>query len=373
MALWNLRLPALALSAAVLCGGSVFAADSKSPPKEVASFGTLSSPTTEVAKANAVAWLKSVGKTDAATMKKVEDLWASDRSILDKVADTLSLGDEKAAKLLAEARDVNAAAPTDTPALLKDTKLPIFYRANLTLAYAKALSNRRIYEETLDALMQVKGEQVVDPSAYFFHRAVAEYSLMLQRAADESITRLLDDVGDTPERYKMVSMLMHFDMLTWQDKDLGWIARKMDNIQRRLDLTRGGQQTQKMQKEVLVRLDEMIKEKENQQKQQGQGQGPPNGGNCPGGGPPGSPGAPSGSMPNGTPASDSALPSGQKDGIVDAKKVKELADNWGNLPEKERAKAMLELTRGLDPKYRDAIETYIKEISRRSVEGAAKP
>ena len=100
MALWNLRLPALALSAAVLCGGSVFAADSKSPPKEVASFGTLSSPTTETAKANAVAWLKSVGKTDDATMKKVDELWASDRTILDKVADTLCLGDDKAAKLI---------------------------------------------------------------------------------------------------------------------------------------------------------------------------------------------------------------------------------------------------------------------------------
>ena len=43
----------------------------------------------------------------------------------------------------------------------------------------------------------------------------------------------------------MVAALMHFDMLTWQEKDLGWIARKMDNIQRRLDLKRGGKQTQK--------------------------------------------------------------------------------------------------------------------------------
>jgi len=62
---------------------------------------------------------------------------------------------------------------------------------------------------------------------------------------------------------------MHFDMLTWQEKDLGWIARKMGNIQRRLDLKRGGQKTQKEQKEVLVRLDEMIKEIENKQKNPG--------------------------------------------------------------------------------------------------------
>jgi hypothetical protein len=300
-------------------------------------------------------------------MKQVDAIWASDRALLDKVADTLCVGDPKAAKLMAEARDINAPAPTDTPALLKDTKLPAFYRANLTLAYAKALSNRHIYEEALEAMLLVKGEQVVDPSAYFFHRAVAEFSLMLRRQADESITRLMDDVGDAPDRYKMVAMLMHFDMLTWQDKDLGWIARKMDNIQRRLDLTRGGQQTQKMQKEVLVRLDEMIKEKENQQKQQGQGQ---NGGNCPGGGN-GQSGPPSGNRPS-NPASDFGLPTGQQSGLVDPAKVGELAKNWGTLPEKDRAKAILELTRGLDPKYRDAIETYIKTMAQKSAEGTQK-
>ena len=59
---------------------------------------------------------------------------------------------------------------------------------------------------------------------------------------------------------------MLFDMMGWQDKDLGWIARKMDNIERRLELARGGPQTQKMQKEVVARLDELIKELENKQK-----------------------------------------------------------------------------------------------------------
>jgi hypothetical protein len=256
--------PAVALL--LLTGSALHAAEpEKKSPKEIASFGTLQAPSPDVARNQALAWLKGVGKTDDKTMQQFDAIWKSDRQLLDQVADTLCLGDDQAAKLLAEARNINAPAPTDTPALLKDTKKPAFYRANLTLAYAKALSNRRIYEEALEALLQVKGEQVVDPSAYFFHRAVCEFSMMLRRQADESITRLMDDVGDTPERYKMVAMLMHYDMLTWQDKDLDWISRKMDNIQRRLDLTRGGPQTQKMQKEVLVRLDEMIKEKENQQ------------------------------------------------------------------------------------------------------------
>ena len=92
---------------------------------------------------------------------------------------------------------------------------------------------------------------------------------MLRDQADDSIVRLLDDVADAPERYKMVAALMHFDMLTWREKDLGWVARKMDIIQRRLDLARGGKKTQKLQKEVVARLDEMIKQLENQQKGNG--------------------------------------------------------------------------------------------------------
>ena len=42
---------------------------------------------------------------------------------------------------------------------------------------------------------------------------------------------VLEDVADAPERYKLVAMLMLYDMQTWQDKDLGEIARKnrLDN------------------------------------------------------------------------------------------------------------------------------------------------
>jgi hypothetical protein len=52
--------------------------------------------------------------------------------------------------------------------------------------------------------------------------------------------------------------------------------------------------------------------------------------------------------------------------VVDAKKLKELAENWGKLPEKERAKAMMELTKDLPPRYREIIENYAKTIARGS-------
>jgi len=255
----------LAVAATIAAHGSAPGADSKPPPKDGASFGALKAPDVAEARKQAEAWLKSV-KGDEAKFKAI---WGGDGTLLEKVTATLVLGDPQAAKLLAEARDPEAPAPIKVPEAITDMKRPAFYRHGLALAYGKALTGRKVYEEALEALSTLKPEEALDPAAYFFHRAVCEHSLMLKDRADGSIDRLLVDVADGPERYRMVGALMHFDMLTWQDKDLGWIARKMDNVQRRLDLKRGGKQTQKMQKEVLVRLEEMIKEIENQQKKPG--------------------------------------------------------------------------------------------------------
>jgi hypothetical protein len=245
----------------------VLAEGETKPAKEPISFGTLRSPAPADARGQALAWLRSVGKTDAATMKSFEALWSqAERPVLDRVADTLSLGDADAAKLLADARDPYKPAPTDVPAVLKDKKRPAYYRENLGLAYARALSQRRVYEEALATLKGIQPEEVVDPAAYLFHRAVSEHALLLKDDATRSIVRLLDDAVDVPDRYKMVAVLMAVDMQGWKQKDLGEIARKMDNIERRLELSRGGPHTQKIQKEVVARLDELIKQLENQQK-----------------------------------------------------------------------------------------------------------
>ncbi len=323
--------------------------------REVASFGALRAPAPDAVRAQAEAWLKSAGKADGDSLKAFNAVWQGDRPVLDKVAATLTLGDVDAAKALVAARDAEAPAPTQLPVLLKDAKKPAFYRANLALAYAKALSERKVYEEGLEALLAVKAEDVADPAAYFFTKAVAEHALMLKNEANGSINRLLDDVADAPERYRMVAALMQFDMLTWQDKDLGWVARKMDNIQRRLDMSRGGPKTRKMQKEVLLRLDEMIKQLENQ----ANGNCQCNGGSCPNGGPKNGPN----SMKGPKPLEDSQLGGMSGPGKVDPKKFKELAEVWGKLPEKERAKALVGLTRELDPRYREAIEAYFKKLT----------
>ncbi|MCI0380665.1 MAG: hypothetical protein L0215_24025 [Gemmataceae bacterium] len=259
------------LALAVLLAGTVRA---QSEDKKPAAFGALEASSAEKAKTQAQAWLKDVGKTDAATQQRFEAIWKQDdRTLLDRVADTLALGDATAAKLLAEARDPAAPAPIKVPDAVKDAKAPSFYKANLALAYARALSNRRVHEEALEVLKTVHAEQVVDPSAYLFHRAVAEHALLQKTEANRTINRLLEDAAFSPERYKTVSALMLLDMQTWKDKDLGAVARKMENVERRLELARGGPQTQKLQKEIIARLDELIKELENKAKKKGGGGG----------------------------------------------------------------------------------------------------
>jgi hypothetical protein len=357
-------LSALAISALTLNGLAVSAADApKQPARDSVTFGTLQSPNPETAKTQALEWLKAAGKTDADSLKNFETIWSSDVTLLDKVSATLTLGDANAARLLAEARDPQSSAPTTVPAILKDSKVNSYLRDNLALAYSKALISRRIFEDALESLKTTKAEQVVDPSAYCFYRAVAEHTLMLRKEADDSVFRLLDDVVDAPVRYRNVAALMHIDMLSWQDNDLGWIARKMGVIKDRLEIARGGNKTQKYQKDVLVRLDEMIKEMENCK----------GGccGNCPGGG--SGSGMPNGNQVGSNGAKDSALPNaGGLPGSVDPKRLKEIADVWGTLPEKERAKYVQDVTRSMPIKYRETIQIYLKSIGSRSLESASK-
>jgi len=262
----------IAMLAVHLMVGSLAFGNDKKP-----SFGALESVTAEAAKAKLAGWLKEVGKSDPATLAKLEAIWKeSQRSVLDRTADSFALGDPVAAQLLAEARDPLAPAPVVLPSVFKNEKASAFYRANLGLIYARALVNRRVYEEALATLKLFGADQVVDPSAFLFHRAVCEHAMQQKPDATKTIGRLLEEGASiSPDRYKTVATLMLLDMYTWKDKDLGDIARKMDNIERRLDIARGGPETQRQQKEVLNRLDELIKKLENADKNKKKNPGDP--------------------------------------------------------------------------------------------------
>lgn len=324
--------------------------------EKTVSFGSLERPDAAAVKSRVLTWLKESGAKDAGQFDAV---WQhEERSLLERVADAIALGNPDAAKLLADARDPSMPAPIEVAAFFKDAKVPMFVRANVGLVYARALSNRRIYEEGLAVLRNFGAEHVVDPAAYLFYRAVSEHALLLKPEATRSIERLLEEaIGIAPERYKTVSTLMLLDMQTWKDKDLASIARKMENIERRLELARGGPVTQKLQKEVVLRLDEMIKKLENQAKSLSN----PNQGNCPSGGEKQGDGQPGNKAEN--PLQDSKIANQGGTGHVDPVKIRKLAEEWGRLPPRERMRNLQELTQGMSPRHREAIENYFKNLA----------
>ena len=59
-------------------------------------------------------------------------------------------------------------------------------------------------------------------------------------------------------------------------------------------------------------------------------------------------------------------------GRVDPKKLENLAQNWGKLPEKERAQAMQDLTRDMPAKYREVVENYFKKLAASGRAGRSK-
>ncbi len=358
---WRKLFGAAALSAVAVTGSGFPIRAAEPAPMPIApaiyTFGTLRAAKPDEAKAKSETYLKAAGKFDAAAFGRV---WANEsRSILDRTVESLALANPDVTALLKAAKNPDMDPPAELPKFLSDEKVDPFFKANVATAYAKALSSKRVYEEALDALKTVLPEQVVDPATYYFYKAVTEHSLIQKEQAVASIVRLLDDVADAPDRYKMVATLMFFDMQNWSAdaKDLSNIGRLMDNSGRRLDLARGGQKTQEIQKKIVFRLDEKIKELENQAKGKGSG----NGGSCPDG-----QGDQQGANPKqgNNPANDGYVGGVAGEGKVDDKKLKKLAEDWGKLPAAERAKAITEITRDLPPKFKPMIEEYFKSLNK---------
>jgi hypothetical protein len=123
----------------------------------------------------------------------------------------------------------------------------------------------------------------------------------------------------------------------------------MSDVTRRLNLARAGQKTQKVEKEIVDLLDELIKKMEDQSSGGGAGSG-------------------QGKAGKGNQAinasQDSRVKGSTAPGEVDKKKPKAGA-NWGNLDDKERAKVKNLISRDFPAHYRQTIEEYFKKLATR--------
>lgn len=303
-------------------------------------------------RASVTEWLES-RELDVASQQQVEGLWGSDPAaqstdaLLDLVAATVAIAEPKA-KLLVDA----CAAPRSTVQLpdvawLADEGTAPLVRDNLRLFYGRWLVQQRLYDEALEQLAPLQPADVVDPAALLFYQAVVHHRMLDREPGLTAIERLLENENSLPKRYASVARLMQADLEGLKDESLDHIARRMDDIRRRLDLGRAGKKVREVEDGVIASLDKLIEEIEKQQQQAAaaaaraggqQGQQPM------------MPLPDSRPMELKAPGDVANKPIGNKDG-------------WGELPPHERQEALQQIGKEFPAHYRDMIEQYFRKLA----------
>ncbi len=190
---------------------------------------------------------------------------------------------------------------------------------------------------------------------YSFCRLLNNFSLNKRDQSLKYSAMLTDSFTDTlPVRYRALAHLMREDLKTW-DSGLGDIARDMRLSSRRLELAKNDQGTRDLQKQIVDKLDKMIKDEE------GKGNPPPGDGE--GDGKDAKSAKRAGSVPT-APQSDSVMGGVAGAGKVDERAIRQATEQWGSLPPEKRAKVVQDITRDLPLKYKVAIEGYFRSLSR---------
>ncbi|MCA8983723.1 MAG: hypothetical protein KDA76_08175 [Planctomycetaceae bacterium] len=294
------------------------------------------------------AWLEQVAPAKLPEWDRLAEARTEGSShTLSLIAEAAGLADPATNKLLDRLRNepqyLLLSVLESHPLAIEDN----WIRANLQLYLALELSQRQLYEEALGLLEQTEDTEVVDPASYFFHRAVCEHHLLHREPALSSLETLLTQCRPLPTRYRMLGELMRQDLSGLEEKSLNEISRKMRDVERRLDLGRSGQKVQKIEREIIDTLDELIAKLEQQA----------------GGGGGGGSSQGQGNQPS-SPAQDSRVKGSTAPGEVENKELGR-KDGWGDLPPKEKAQAKQILGTMFPPHYQRAIEAYNKKNAQR--------
>jgi hypothetical protein len=215
---------------------------------------------------------------------------------------------------------------------------------NLRLWYGRWLVQESLYDEAQEQLAGLQPEGVADPATLLFCQAVVNHRLLNQAPGLEAIGRLLENADQGPRRYAAIARLMEGELKDLREDSLDHIARRMQDIERRLDLGRAGPKVRDVEDGVVKSLDKLIKEMEDQQQQQQSGAA---GGN---------------SIQSARPASDSFPMGGKGRGDVTKRDVGN-GTGWGDLPPRQREEAMQQIGRQFPSHYRDVIEQYFRKLA----------
>lgn len=183
-------------------------------------------------------------------------------------------------------------------------------------------------------------------ATFHCYRAIAHFKTKDYVKAHRSVKTALE-TGNLSERHQVLMDGLNailVDLAKNPDKMID-IATDMDVLERRLRQGKGGSKTQEIQKNVVRKLDEQIKDLEDQMQQA----------NTSGGG----------QAKSQAPASDSKIMKGAGEGNVENKKLILTNEVWGKMPAKDKVKALEAINKQLPPHIREAAEGFSKKLSER--------
>ncbi len=311
-------------------------------------------PTHEDVRSQTMGWITERNVTDASVLGAVDAIWSdvgdpvSPSDLLDSVVESFAAVDEDVADFVAECALPAQALVPPSFQFDEESHPSEFLLANLRFFYGKHLCLRSMYEEAYEVFLKVRIEAMIDPASYLFYRAVCEHQLLKRDEGLETIDELLTNTEDIPSRYRTVATLMQHDLESLKPESLDEISRKMSDVERRLQLGRGGQKVQRVEEEIIAGLDEII-EKIEQQQGQSSSSNSGQGGNQ--------------NNPS-NPAQDSTIKGETAPGEVDESDIGS-QQGWGALPPKDQARAKNEINRNYPAHYQDAIEQYLKKLAKR--------
>ena len=246
-----------------------------------------------------------------------------------------------AAVKLQEAADPSAAleltkvlAATENPVLQAHT------RYHLAQVFLASDDPDRAMDVLNDYLRANLNQSALDAEAAFYYaQSLAE--IPLPALAIPRFRAFLQWFPDASERFRAAAHLQLQELSRQQDSKLHELADAMKKTRRDLFKQKTDKPVQLEQLEYIKQLDQLIEEQLEKEKQ--------------------SSGPPSGNGPSQAPASNSALPDGEAT-IGNLQKKPTLADRWGDMKDRDRAKIEAQVQKDLPPQYRKMLEEYYKKL-----------
>jgi hypothetical protein len=338
--------PVLAAGALVLLASAALADDRP----HLAKRASWKAPDPAAVREQVLSWV-SEDRADKSSLVAAEVLWpqgaAEQGELLDRVCQILALGEPRAKQLIETCSQPRQQIALPDTAWLDDPSLPDFVRGNFRLYYGRWLVQELLYDEAAEQLSGLKVEEVADPAALLFYQAVVSHRMLAREEGLATISRLLENESQLPRRYASLARLMQADLDGLKEDSLDHIARRMEDIRRRLELGRAGPKVREVEDGVIASLDKLIEEMEKQAEAAAAAAAAAGGS----GGP----------MPN-SPAPDSMPLGGKGPGQV-AKKPLGDGGGWGNLPPKERDEALQQIGQEFPAHYRDVIQQYFRRLA----------